>query len=381
MVKAVAGGGGRGMRPAQSRDELEEAFERCASEAKAAFGNGDLYVEQLHARARHIEVQIVGDGGERQPPLGPRMLPAAPAPEGGRDRAGRHAAGRRCASGCSGAASRWRAGAATAAWAPWSSWWTPASATSSSSRAIRACRWSTRSPRRSPASTSCGCSWRSRAGRSLAELGLTQANVPAPRGHAVQARVNLETMAADGSAKPAGGTLSVFEPPSGPGVRVDGFGYAGYRTERPVRQPAGQADRACRRRRLRRAVAKAYRALSRIPHRGRRRPTSPSCRTCWPIRPWPTGEVHTRFIEEHMGELRRASSKLYFDAACAALFASRPDARPLHDPRALAKAGSRRRRAGGRSSARAPLQGTVDQHRRGGGRPSAPASARWSWRP
>src|SRR6516162_1129528 len=68
------------------------------------------------------------------------------------------------------------------------------------------------------------------AGRSLAELALTQDRVPEPRGHAVQVRVNLETMTADGQAKPAGGTLAAFEPPSGPGVRVDGFGYAGYRT-------------------------------------------------------------------------------------------------------------------------------------------------------
>ena len=46
MVKAVAGGGGRGMRPVMRARGSVEAFERCASEAKAAFGNGDLYVEQ-----------------------------------------------------------------------------------------------------------------------------------------------------------------------------------------------------------------------------------------------------------------------------------------------------------------------------------------------
>jgi acetyl/propionyl-CoA carboxylase alpha subunit len=62
MVKAVAGGGGRGMRPATSPAELDQAFERCASEAKAAFGDGALYVEQFLPKARHIEVQIVGDG-------------------------------------------------------------------------------------------------------------------------------------------------------------------------------------------------------------------------------------------------------------------------------------------------------------------------------
>ena len=68
------------------------------------------------------------------------------------------------------------------------------------------------------------------AGRSLAEIGLLQANVPSPRGFAMQARVNMETMMPDGSTKPAGGTLTAFEPPSGPGLRTDTFGYAGYKT-------------------------------------------------------------------------------------------------------------------------------------------------------
>ena len=62
MVKAIAGGGGRGMRAVNDPAQLATAMERCASEAKAAFGNGDLYVERLLAHARHIEVQVVGDG-------------------------------------------------------------------------------------------------------------------------------------------------------------------------------------------------------------------------------------------------------------------------------------------------------------------------------
>ncbi len=61
-LKAVAGGGGRGMRIVRNADELDEAYERCRSEARAAFGNGDLYAERAIARARHIEVQIIGDG-------------------------------------------------------------------------------------------------------------------------------------------------------------------------------------------------------------------------------------------------------------------------------------------------------------------------------
>ncbi len=62
MLKAIAGGGGRGMRVVREADELAGAYERCASEAKAAFGNGDLYAEEYFAKARHVEVQIVGDG-------------------------------------------------------------------------------------------------------------------------------------------------------------------------------------------------------------------------------------------------------------------------------------------------------------------------------
>ena len=68
------------------------------------------------------------------------------------------------------------------------------------------------------------------AGATLASLGLAQADVPAPRGFAMQLRINMEVMDEKGATKPTGGTLGVFDPPSGPGVRVDTFGYAGYRT-------------------------------------------------------------------------------------------------------------------------------------------------------
>ena len=62
MVKAVAGGGGRGMRPVTREQDLAEAMRRCASEAAASFGDGSLYVERLLAPARHVEVQVIGDG-------------------------------------------------------------------------------------------------------------------------------------------------------------------------------------------------------------------------------------------------------------------------------------------------------------------------------
>ncbi len=62
MVKAVAGGGGRGMRPVTDPGELAAALERCRSEAERAFGDGTLFLEELMPRARHVEVQVIGDG-------------------------------------------------------------------------------------------------------------------------------------------------------------------------------------------------------------------------------------------------------------------------------------------------------------------------------
>lgn len=62
MLKAVAGGGGRGMRLVETPDQLERAFLAAAAEAQAAFGNGELYLEKVIVTPHHIEVQVVGDG-------------------------------------------------------------------------------------------------------------------------------------------------------------------------------------------------------------------------------------------------------------------------------------------------------------------------------
>ena len=61
LVKAVHGGGGRGMKLVQSQDALKEAWEVASSEALSAFGNGDVFLEQFIPKAKHIEVQILGD--------------------------------------------------------------------------------------------------------------------------------------------------------------------------------------------------------------------------------------------------------------------------------------------------------------------------------
>ncbi|MGR3270385.1 ATP-binding protein, partial [Thalassococcus profundi] len=61
MLKASWGGGGRGMRPIMSAKELEEKVKEGRREAEAAFGNGEGYLEKMILRARHVEVQILGD--------------------------------------------------------------------------------------------------------------------------------------------------------------------------------------------------------------------------------------------------------------------------------------------------------------------------------
>src|ERR1700761_2422843 len=151
MLKAVAGGGGRGMRPVTDPADLEQAFERASSEARGAFGSGEVYVEELMSRARHVEVQIVGDGTgavahlwdrecslQRQRQKLIEIAPAFGLPEAVRAELLR------------------AAGTLTAAPAPSSSWWTPARTlprASPSSRPTPACRSSTPSPRRCSALT------------------------------------------------------------------------------------------------------------------------------------------------------------------------------------------------------------------------------------
>jgi len=61
IIKAAAGGGGKGMRVARQADDFARSFQLARSEALSAFGNGDVYVEKYLARPRHIEFQILGD--------------------------------------------------------------------------------------------------------------------------------------------------------------------------------------------------------------------------------------------------------------------------------------------------------------------------------
>lgn len=72
IIKATAGGGGRGMKMAQSAKDLENAFRTARSEAKSAFGNDAVYIEKYLTTPRHIEVQVFGDGKGNAVHLGER---------------------------------------------------------------------------------------------------------------------------------------------------------------------------------------------------------------------------------------------------------------------------------------------------------------------
>ncbi len=72
IIKATAGGGGRGMKVAKSAAELEIAFRTARSEAKAAFGNDEVYMEKYLQKPRHIEIQVFGDGKGNAVHLGER---------------------------------------------------------------------------------------------------------------------------------------------------------------------------------------------------------------------------------------------------------------------------------------------------------------------
>jgi len=228
MVKAVAGGGGRGTRAVHEGGALSEAFARCASEARAAFGRDALYVEELWPRARHVEVQIVGDGravralGERDCTLQRRyqkLVEIAPAPALGAE----HAAALEAAALRMASELRY-AGLGTFEFLVDAA--DPARFVFLEANARLQVEHTV-----TEAVTGVdlvATQLELAAGRSLAELGLAPGEPKPPRGFALQVRVAAERMAEDGSLRPAGGVLSVFEVPTGPGVRVDACGHAGF---------------------------------------------------------------------------------------------------------------------------------------------------------
>jgi acetyl/propionyl-CoA carboxylase alpha subunit len=323
MVKAIAGGGGRGMRVVTHPDQLAAAFERCAAEASQAFGNGALYVEQLFPRARHIEVQVIGDGTgavahlwERECSLQrerQKLIEIAPAPYL------RPVVRQRLlqsATTLAAAANYLNAGTfeflvdATA---------------DTDDAAIAFIEANVRLQVEHTVTEQISGIDLVRAqleiaeGQRLAALGLDQPNIPLPRGMALQARLNLESMTEDGRVRPAGGMLSAYESPSGPGVRVDGYGYAGYRTNPRFDSLLAKVIVHSTSARFADVAGKAVRALAEFRIAG----VATNVAFLRALLRHPdvlSGQTHTRFVEQHVGELLAADPSVehrYFEPSSA----------------------------------------------------------------
>jgi acetyl-CoA carboxylase carboxyltransferase component/biotin carboxyl carrier protein len=225
ILKAVAGGGGRGMRVVREPGDLAAAFEACAGEARSAFGDGRVFVERFLPVARHIEVQIAGDGravvvlGDRDCSVQRRrqkIVEVGPAP-------------------WLSAACRRRleeAALVLGRAAQYRNLGTLEFLVDADENVF----FMEANPRLQVEHTVTeavtgldlvALQLELAAGVELAALGLEAR--PAERGMAMQLRINAETLSADGSVRPAGGQLALFEPPGGPGIRVDACGRAGYR--------------------------------------------------------------------------------------------------------------------------------------------------------
>jgi acetyl/propionyl-CoA carboxylase alpha subunit/acetyl-CoA carboxylase carboxyltransferase component len=227
MIKALGGGGGRGMRAVLDSQDLPEAYARCASEARS-FGVEGVYVERLMRNARHIEVQVIGDGehamslGDRECTLQRRfqkLVEIAPSPT------------------LSESLRRQLEQAAL-----------------KMARAVRYLSLGTfeflvdetdaqlpfvfieANPRLQVEHTVTEevtgldlvqLQIRISAGDTLASLGLVPQRPPVPQGFAIQWRINAERLDAQGNARPSSGVLERFDLPSGPGVRIDTHGVAG----------------------------------------------------------------------------------------------------------------------------------------------------------
>jgi acetyl/propionyl-CoA carboxylase alpha subunit/acetyl-CoA carboxylase carboxyltransferase component len=370
VIKAIAGGGGRGMRIVTQESEIEEAFARASAEAQAAFGNGALYAERLIARARHIEVQIVGDGkgdvvalGERECTIQRRsqkIVELAPSPN---------------------LADAMRRRIVDAA---------VAMAEDVNYRSLGTFEFLVddaapdffcfieANPRLQVEHTVTEEVWgvdlvktqlRLAGGASLEDTGIAKVS---PRGHAIQLRVNMETMTADGSAKPGGGTLTSFEPPSGPGIRVDTYGYAGYRTNPNFDSLLAKvivhaAD-------LSGMLLRAERALAAFRLEGA--PSNIAFLRALIAHPdFRADKVHTRFVDEQAASLIEAAGKLkaglYFEAAVPAASSARQAGARVDsvDPLAVLAFGKTRLETASSSAQSdapegtvavpAPMQGTV----------------------
>ena len=319
MVKAVAGGGGRCIKEVHAFEDVENAIERCRYEAKEAYGNGELYVEQLINRARHIEVQIIGDGsgeithlGERECSIQRRhqkLIESAPGPN-------LPEALRRNIINSAVVMAR------ETKYNNIGTFEFLVDADNIDNETAYA--FIEVNPRLQVEHTVTEevygvdlvqAQIRLAQGMSLNEMQLHQDDVMPPRGFAIQVRINMETMDKEGNPRPSGGVLNTFEVPSGPGIRTDTFGYGNYRTS--PRYDSLLAKVICHSpsKTFADAVGKAYRALGEFRIEGVDT-NIPFLQSLLKHEEVKTANLYTRFIEDHKTDLMvtrdDAHPKYYF---------------------------------------------------------------------
>ena len=333
MLKAIAGGGGRGSRVVTSADEIERSYRRAQSEAKRSFGNGDLYVEELVQKARHVEVQILGDTdgmivhlGERECTIQRRhqkIVEIAPAPN-----------------------------------------LTDELRTQIIDAALRLARSvgytnlgtfeflvSDDSPDGDETFAFIEANARLQvehtvteevtgvdivqsqirlaAGESIADLGLDHPFIATPRGYAIQVRVNMETFGEDGTVQPSSGTLTAYEAPGGPGIRTDGFCYTGYTTNQSYDSLLAKVIGHSPSTKFSDAVARTSRALSEFRITGVET-NIPFLQNLLDHPDFIAGQTYTRFVDDHIAELipndDRIQEKRYVESDGAAVATAPPQA-------------------------------------------------------
>jgi acetyl-CoA carboxylase biotin carboxylase subunit len=290
LIKASAGGGGRGIRIARDPDELRSGIVAAQQEAEAAFGDGGVYLERFIPRARHIEVQVLGDGVdaihlfERDCSLQRRRQKIwEEAPAAVLDHAVREAI---CASAVDLARSVGYRGAGTVEYLY-----------DADTHEFFFIEMNTRIQVEHPITEEiCGVDLiaamiRVCRGESLP---WRQEDIVA-RGHAIEVRINAEDPAR--GFRPAPGEIATLNWPLGPGVRVDSMAYAGYRIPPFYDSLIGKLivwgeDRE-------RALARLRRALHEIEIEAPAT-TLPFFGTLLEQDAIVTNEVHTTWIEEWM---------------------------------------------------------------------------------